>query len=382
MKRLAPHIVELPRSGIRDFFELVIGRDDVVSLGVGEPDFVTPWHIREASIFAIERGKTMYTSNFGLLSLREEISTYLAPRIGHTYAPSNEVLVTVGVSEAFDLALRALIEPGDEVIYHSPAFVSYGNIVRMCHGVPKAVPTYLANNFDLLADDLAKAITPKTKAIIICFPNNPTGATGNIDELKRIAELAAKHGIYVIVDEIYSELIYDTFESIARHLPKENLIYLNGFSKSYAMTGYRLGYACGTPPVIESMMKIHQYTMMCASVIAQEAAIEALRNGGEEREKMRREYEQRRNFIYAGLKDIGLDCCLPKGAFYVFPSVKKTGLSGKEFALKLLNEENIAVVPGEAFGVEGKDNIRCCYAVSLTDIEFAINGMKKMIKRL
>lgn len=382
MKRLAPHIVELPRSGIRDFFELVIGRDDVVSLGVGEPDFVTPWHIREASIFALERGKTMYTSNFGLLSLREEISSYLAPRIGHTYAPANEILVTVGVSEAFDLALRALIEVGDEVIYHSPAFVSYGNIIRMCHGVPKPVPTYLANNFDLLADDLAKAITPKTKAIIICFPNNPTGATGNIAELKRIAALAVKHGIYVIVDEIYSELIYDEFDSIARYLPKENLIYMNGFSKSYAMTGYRLGYACGAPAVIESMMKIHQYTMMCASIIAQEAAIEALKNGADEREKMRREYEQRRNFICAGLAEIGLDCFVPKGAFYVFPSVKRTKLSGKEFALRLLKEENIAVIPGDAFGPEGADNIRCCYAVSISDIEFAVSGMKKLIARL
>ncbi|MBI4979593.1 MAG: aminotransferase class I/II-fold pyridoxal phosphate-dependent enzyme [Spirochaetes bacterium] len=380
--KLASHIERLPRSGIRDFFELVIGRDDVISLGVGEPDFTTPWHIREATIFSLERGMTMYTSNRGLLSLREEIVKYVAPITGKTYSPQTDVLVTVGVSEAFDLALRAIIEPGDEIIYHAPCYVSYSPIIAMCHGVPVTVPTYIENDFDLLAEDVKKRITKKTKAIIINYPNNPTGAAGNLDELKKIAELAVKNNILVILDEVYGELSYDTFVSVANFIPKENLLYLNGFSKAYAMTGYRLGYACGMPDIIEGMMKIHQYTMLCASIIAQEAGVEALRNGAGERETMRADYERRRNVIVSGLNDIGLDCFMPKGAFYAFPSVAKTKLTGKEFAVRLLEAENVAVVPGEAFGVEGKNNIRCCYATALSDIEKALVGMKRFVAKL
>lgn len=382
MSRIAEHIKTMPRSGIRDFFELVIGRDDITSLGVGEPDFPTPWHIREATIFAIESGKTMYTSNMGLMKLREVIANYLRENNNLSYEPKNEVLITVGVSEALDLALRALIEQGDEVIYHSPAYVSYGPSISMAYGVPVAVPTYIENDFNLLAKDVEARITDKTKAILLNFPNNPTGAAGDPDEIMKIADLAVKHDLVVIVDEIYGDIVYDEFVSITKFLPKENVLYLNGFSKAYAMTGYRIAYACSTPEIIEGMMKIHQYSMLCASIIGQEAAIEALLHGKEEKERMRKEYETRRNFIVSGFNEIGLSCFMPKGAFYAFPSVKGLNMTGREFALKLLEEENVAVVPGDSFGEEGNYNLRCAYAASLDEIERALEGMRSMIARL
>lgn len=382
MIEIADHIKDMPRSGIRDFFELVIGRDDIVSLGVGEPDFQTPWHIRESTIFAIERGETMYTSNLGLLSLREEIVKYVKKSINKDFSAAKESLITVGVSEALDIAVRAICNPGDEIIYHSPSYVSYGPTISMAFAKSVKVPTYAENDFNLLAEDLRKAISPKTKAILINFPNNPTGSCGDEAELREIAKIAVENDILVIVDEIYRDIAYKPFFSIAEVLPKENILYLNGFSKAYAMTGYRIGYACGPEKIIEGMMKIHQYSMLCASIIAQKAAIEALKNGDREKETMRKEYEKRRNYIVSGLNDLGLECFMPDGAFYVFPSVESTGLSGKEFATRLLHEENAAVVPGGAFGDEGEYHIRCAYAASLEEIEFALKGMKNIISRL
>lgn len=382
MSRIAEHIRTLPRSGIRDFFELVIGRDDVISLGVGEPDFVTPWHIREATIFALERGKTMYTSNLGLLKLREEIVKYAKKQTGKEYDPKKEAIVTVGVSEALDIAMRALITPGDEVIYHSPSYVSYAPTISMAYGVPVALSTTIENDFNPRADEIEKLITDKTKVILLNLPNNPTGATGTKEDLQRIAKLAVKHDIVVLVDEIYCDITYDEFYSISQDLPKENMVYLNGFSKAYAMTGYRVGYACSTPEIIEGMMKIHQYSMLCAPILGQEAGIEALRRGDEEKERMRKEYGKRRNLIVKSFNDMGLDCFMPKGAFYAFPSVEKTGLTGMEFATKLLEEEDVAVVPGSAFGPEGTNHIRCAYAVSEEELTTAIGRMKKFLARL
>ncbi len=383
--RVAEHIAVLPKSGIRDFFELVNSMgSDVISLGIGEPDFVTPWHIRESAIFAMEKGHTSYTSNLGLLSLRKEISHYVNKYYNVKYDPVTECIITVGVSEALDLIFRAIITPGDEIIYHEPCYVSYSPEIRMAHGIPVPVITKEKNKFALDPKDFEKAITPKTKAILLNFPCNPTGASLTPEDVREIAKIAVKHNLIVLSDEIYSELTYDGKHVSIASMPgmKERTIFLHGFSKAYAMTGFRMGYACGPADLIDAMMKIHQYSMLCASIIAQEAAIEALRHGRTEMEKMKAEYCRRRNLIVRRLNEIGLKCVMPKGAFYAFPNISSTGLSSKEFATRLLQEEKVAVVPGTAFSEFGEGYVRCAYAASFEDIEEAMNRVERFVKKL
>ena len=384
-KRVAEHIAVLPKSGIRDFFELVntMG-SDVISLGIGEPDFVTPWHIRESAIFAMEKGHTSYTSNLGLLSLRKEISSYVDKYYHVKYDPKTECIITVGVSEALDLIIRAIITPGDEIIYHEPCYVSYSPEIRMAHGIPVPVVTKEKNKFALDPKDFEKAITPKTKAILLNFPCNPTGASLTPENVREIAKIAVKHNLIVITDEIYSELTYDGNHVSIASMPgmKERTIFLHGFSKAYAMTGFRMGYACGPADLIDAMMKIHQYSMLCASIIAQEAAVEALQHGRGEMEKMKAEYCRRRNLIVKRLNEIGLKCVMPKGAFYAFPNITSSGLSSKEFATRLLQEEKVAVVPGTAFSEFGEGYVRCAYAASFEDIEEAMNRIEKFVKKI
>ena len=381
---IADHIAGLPRSGIRDFFELVIGMEEVISLGVGEPDFATPWHIREATIYSLEKGHTSYTSNLGLLSLRKEICRYLRKEYQLNYIPEKECIITVGVSEALDLILRAIINPGDEIIYHEPCYVSYGPEIIMAGGKPVPLVTQEKNAFSLNPDQLAGLITSKTKAILLNFPCNPTGALLSPGQLKKIAAIAMAHDLLVITDEIYSELVYDDEIFSIASLPgmKERTIFLHGFSKAFAMTGYRIGYACGPAELIEAMMKIHQYSMLCASIIAQEAAIEALKNGAAEKEKMRRKYGERRDFIVDQLNEMGMKCLKPKGAFYVFPNISAFGLSSKEFATRLLKEKNVALVPGTAFGACGEGYVRCAYAASMENIIEAMDRIKVFLVNL
>ena len=372
---VARHVRDIPRSGIRDFFEVVQTMQGVISLGIGEPDFVTPWHIREAAMYSLERGLTGYTSNLGLLKLREEISRYVARHFGIDYAPASEVLVSVGVSEALDLALRALLDPGDEVLYHEPCYVSYSPSIALAHGVPVAVPTHAADGFALRADELAARVTPRSKVLMLNFPTNPTGATMTAGELEGIAAICRRHDLIVLTDEIYSELTYEdaAHRSIAA-LPgmKERTIFLHGFSKAFAMTGFRIGYACAPAPLIEAMMKIHQYGILCAPITSQEAALAALRHGEPDAAKMRREYEGRRNFIVGAFNALGLPCHKPRGAFYVFPDIRPSGLSSTEFSLRLLREKKVAVVPGPAFGPSGEGYVRACYATSLPQIKTAL----------
>ncbi|MCX6866006.1 MAG: aminotransferase class I/II-fold pyridoxal phosphate-dependent enzyme [Verrucomicrobia bacterium] len=383
--KIARHLASIPRSGIRDFFELVQGRDDVISLGVGEPDYVTPWHIREAAIYSLEKGQTSYTSNLGLLSLRKSISRYVSDFFGVSYDPAREVLVTVGVSEAIDIGLRALLNPGDEVIYHEPCYVSYSPSIVMAHGVAVPVVTTKEDSFSLKPTNVAAAITPKTRLIMLNFPTNPTGACATREDLEGIAQLAIEHDLLVMTDEIYSELRYDgeAHVSIAA-LPgmRERTILLHGFSKAFAMTGFRLGYACAPQPIIEAMMKIHQYAMLCAPIMSQNAAIEALENGTPAMLEMRNAYHQRRDFLVRRLNEIGLECHLPGGAFYVFPDIRSTGLSSKEFAMKLLEQESVACVPGGAFGASGEGFLRCCYATAFEDIRTATDKIERFVGRL
>jgi len=380
--KIARNVASIPRSGIRDFFELVQGRDDVISLGVGEPDFVTPWHIREAAIYSLEKGQTTYTSNLGLLSLRKSIARYVADFFGVAYDPAREVLVTVGVSEAIDIALRALLNPGDEVIYHEPCYVSYSPSIVMAHGVAVPVVTTKEDGFSLKPANVAAAITPKTRLIMLNFPTNPTGACASREDLEGIAKLAIAHDLIVMTDEIYSELRYDgeAHVSIAA-LPgmQERTILLHGFSKAFAMTGFRLGYACAPQPIIEAMMKIHQYSMLCAPIMSQNAAIEALENGNPAMLEMRNAYHQRRDFLVRRLNEIGLDCHLPGGAFYVFPDIRSTGLSSKDFAMQLLEQESVACVPGGAFGASGEGFLRCCYATAFEDIRTATDKIEHFV---
>jgi aminotransferase len=351
--RIADHVRNIPRSGIRDFFEIVQSMKDVISLGIGEPDFVTPWHIREAAVYSLEKGKTGYTSNLGSPRLRRSIAAYVEKHFSVSYNPHDEIIVTVGVSEAIDLALRALLNPGDEVLYHEPCYVSYGPSIRLAGGVPVPVATRGEDEFSLRAADLEQAVTKKTRVLMLNFPTNPTGAVMPVEELKKIAAFAATHDLVILTDEIYSELTYDgvPHHSIAA-LPgmKERTVFLHGFSKAFAMTGWRIGYACGPADIIEAMMKIHQYSMLCAPIMAQEAAVEALERGTRSMERMREEYRLRRNFIVSSLNEAGIPCHLPKGAFYVFPDIRGTGLTSREFSLKLLETKNVAVVPGTAFG--------------------------------
>jgi aminotransferase len=381
--RIADNIKDIPKSGIRDFFELVNTMKDVISLGIGEPDFTTPWTIREAAIYSIEKGMTSYTSNLGIMSLRKEICKYVDKYYGVSYKPENECIITVGVSEALDLILRAVINPGDEVIYHEPCYVSYRAEILMARGVPVVLNTYEKNDFSLDPDELEKKITPKTKLLILNFPCNPTGATLSQEQRERIAEIAVKHDLLVITDEIYSELTYENRQPTIASLPgmRDRTIFLHGFSKAFAMTGFRIGYACGPDDFIDAMMKIHQYSMLCAPTTAQIAAEEALKNCMTDMQSMRTEYMQRRNVIVKNLNEIGLKCYKPKGSFYVFPRISDTGMTSMEFAQGLLKKHNVAVVPGTAFGACGEGFVRCSYASSMENIVEAVKRMELFIKK-
>ena len=381
---IAGHVRDVPRSGIRDFFEIVSSRDDVISLGIGEPDFVTPWHIREAAVYALDHGVTSYTANLGMPKLREEIAAYVQRSYKTSYNPANEVLVTVGVSEALDIAIRAITEPGDEIIYHEPCYVSYAPIVTFTHGKPVKVETTAENGFRLNRAMVEPLVTDRTKALLLNFPTNPTGGVLTDEDINGLADLAAERNFLIIADEIYSELTYDVVRTSMLSRPdiRERVIFLNGCSKAWAMTGFRIGFACAAPPLIEAMMKIHQYSMLCAPVLSQEAAIEALRNGDTDIKKMRDEYRRRRNYVCSELNAMGLPCHVPHGAFYVFPCIASTGLSSKDFALKLLEEEQVACVPGTAFGSGGEGFLRCSYATGMDDIKEAMLRMKRFVERL
>jgi aminotransferase len=381
---IASQVRHIPRSGIRDFFDLVQGVPGVISLGVGEPDFVTPWHIREAAIYALERGKTSYTANLGLLKLREAIATHLAAKFGLHYSPKNQILIAVGVSEAMDIAFRAVINPGDEVIYHEPCYVSYAPGIAMTHGVPVPVACRAEDNFAVRAENIEKVLTPRSKVLVLNFPTNPTGGTMTRAELESIAALVRKHNLLVITDEIYAELTFEGEHASIASLPGmiERTIFLHGFSKAYAMTGFRIGYACGPAEIVEAMMKIHQYSMLCASIISQEAALEAIQFGEPDTMEMREQYRLRRNFIVKALNDVGLPCHLPRGSFYAFPSVRATGLSSRDFAVRLLEEEKVACVPGSAFGPSGEGFLRCCFATSLDQLHVAAERTARFVARL
>lgn len=380
---ISKRVKDIPPSGIRRFFDIIASMDGVISLGVGEPDFVTPWHIREAGIYSIEKGYTSYTSNYGLLELREEIARYLKVRHNLDYDPERELLVTVGVSEGVDLALRAILNPGDEVVIPDPSYVSYTSCTVLAGGVSVPVPTTIENDFKVKAQDIDKRINPRTKAILLGYPNNPTGAVMDREELLKVAEVAQRHSLVVISDEVYERLVYGVEHTCFASLPgmRERTILLGGFSKAYAMTGWRLGYAAATEEIIEAMMKIHQYTIMCAPTMAQMAAIKALQDGEAQVQEMVAEYDQRRRVMVKGLNDIGLTCFEPRGAFYTFPSIKSTGLSSDEFAERLLLEERVAVVPGPTFGQCGEGYVRCCYATSMAEIEEALERMGNFVKR-
>lgn len=377
-------VSELPPSGIRRFFDLVAEMKGVISLGVGEPDFVTPWHIREACVYSLEKGYTMYTSNFGLLELREAIAADIQRSYEVEYNPRNQVLITTGVSEALDLALRAVLDPGDEVIIAEPCYVSYQPCVRMAGGVPVMIPTRVEEGFRLKAEDIRSRLTERTKAILLCYPNNPTGAVLDDQSARAIAELAQEKDLLVISDEIYARLTYDVQHICIPSLPgmAERTLLLNGFSKSYAMTGWRLGYAAGPVEVIAAMTKIHQYTMLCAPITAQKAALEALKNGSAERQRMVDQYNQRRRLIVSEMNRIGLPCFEPQGAFYVFPSITPTGLDSETFCERLLREEKVAMVPGTAFGPSGEGFIRCSYASSIDNIKEAIKRIEHFLGTL
>ena len=388
MPRKKPEITskrvnQITPSGIRRFFDMVASMEGVISLGVGEPDFATPWHIRESAIYSLEKGYTMYTSNLGMPELRRELSRYLKDKYNLDYNPDTELLITVGVSEGLDLATRAILDPGDEVIMADPGYVSYNSCVVLAGGKPVMVPTNQKSNFELSATDVEARVTEKTKAILIGYPANPTGAVMSREKLAQIAEVARRHHLMVISDEIYASLVYGVEHTCFASLPrmKENTILLGGFSKAYAMTGWRIGYAAASKEVIGAMFKIHQYTIMCAPTMGQVAAIEALKSGDDSVAEMVEDYNRRRLVMVKGLNRIGLPCFEPKGAFYAFPSIKGTGLSSEEFAEKLLIEEKVATVPGSAFGQGGEGYIRCCYATSMADIEEALTRMGRFVKK-
>lgn len=376
-------VKSIPPSGIRKFFDLVSQTKGVISLGVGEPDFVTPWHVREACYYSLEKGYTMYTSNYGMPELREEVSRYLT-KFGLNYNPKDEILITVGVSEAVDLALRALTSPDDEVLIPDPSYVSYAPCATLAGGVPVPLRTYEKDNFKLTAEELRSKITPKSKVLILTFPNNPTGAIMTKEDLEAVAKVVEEHNLVVISDEIYCELTYEGSHFSFAALPGmwERTVTLNGFSKAFAMTGWRVGYAAAPKEIINAMMKIHQFTMLCAPIMGQKAALEALKNGEAEMKKMVQSYNQRRHLIVNGFRELGLQCFEPKGSFYAFPSIQSTGLTSEEFAEKLLLEEKVAVVPGNAFGESGQGFIRCCYAASVANINEALERMGRFLKKL
>ncbi|GAB1488416.1 aminotransferase class I/II-fold pyridoxal phosphate-dependent enzyme [Opitutaceae bacterium] len=380
---VAGHVATLPKSGIRDFFELVakMKGQDVISLGVGEPDFVTPWHIREAAIYALERGKTYYTSNLGLLELRKAISVYVEEHFGVTYRPDDQVIVTVGVSEALDLCFRAFCNPGDKVMYHQPCYVSYHPSITLVHGEGIAVPTYAKDNFALTAEALRAAWVPGCKMLMLNLPCNPTGGTCSREQLAKIAEFCVEKDLLVLSDEIYSELTFDGTHTSIATFPgmAERTIFLHGFSKAFAMTGWRIGYACGPAVLIDAMMKVHQYSMMCASIIAQEAALEALTRGWDAVLKMREQYHRRRDLVVRRFNEIGLKCHSPRGSFYAFPDVTLTGRSEKDFAVGLLQDHKVAVVPGTAFGDNGKGHVRACFATSYEQLIDACDRIDRFV---
>jgi aminotransferase len=382
MKRfIARHVGTLPKSGIRDFFEIVSKMKDVISLGIGEPDFDTPWHIREAAIYALEKGKTHYTSNLGLVELRRAISTYVENHYGVSYRPDDEIIVTVGVSEAIDLALRALLNPGDKVLYHQPCYVSYNPSVALAHGVAIPVPTRADDGFALNVADIEKAWQPGCKVLMINLPCNPTGGTCDRARLEKIARFAVEKDLIVLSDEIYSELVYDNVHTSISVFPgmKERTIFLHGFSKAFAMTGFRIGYACGPTELIDAMMKIHQYSMLCAPILAQEAAVEALTRGEDSVKNMREQYHRRRDLVVRRLNEGGLQCRAPGGAFYVFPSVAATGLGDRDFSYGLLKAQSVAVVPGTAFGPNGQGFVRASFATGYDQLVEACDRIERFV---
>ena len=381
---LSDKVVEIEPSGIRKFFDIVSEMKDAISLGVGEPDFDTPWHIRDEGIYSLERGKTFYTSNAGLMELRQEIAAYLKRRVNASYDPKKEILITVGGSEAIDLALRAMINPGDEVLIPQPSYVSYLPCAVLADAVPVIVNLKEENEFRLTKEELLEHITPKTKILVLPFPNNPTGAIMEKEDLEAIAEVVIEHDLFVISDEIYSELTYKEEHVSIASLPgmKERTILINGFSKAYAMTGWRLGYACGPALIMEQMTKIHQFAIMCAPTNSQYAAVDALKNGDEDVKVMREAYNQRRRYLMHRFKEMGLQCFEPYGAFYVFPSIKEFGMTSDEFATRFLEEEKVAVVPGTAFGACGEGFLRISYAYSLDNLKVALERMERFITKL
>lgn len=381
---LSKKVTEIKPSGIRKFFDLVSEMKDAISLGVGEPDFETPWHIRDEGIYAFERGRTFYTANAGLKDLRTEINNYLQRRQGLSYNPDNEIVVTVGGSEAIDIALRAMLNAGDEVIIPQPSYVSYEPCTVLADGVPVIINLKAENEFRLTAEELENAITDKTKVLILPFPNNPTGSIMEKEDLESIAKVIIKHDIFVISDEIYSELSYKNKHISIASIDgmKERTILINGFSKSYAMTGWRLGYACGNKDIIAQMTKIHQYAIMCAPTISQYAAVDALKNGDEDVEKMKKSYNQRRRFLMNAFKEMDLECFEPFGAFYVFPCIKEFGMTSEEFATRFLEEEKVAAIPGTAFGDSGEGYLRISYAYSLEKLKIAMDRLKNFVARL
>ena len=381
---LSDKIINIKPSGIRKFFDLVSEMKDVISLGVGEPDFETPWHIRDEGIYAFEKGKTFYTSNSGLKDLRQEISNYIKRKTGVQYDPTSEILVTVGGSEAIDVGLRAVINPGDEVLIPQPSYVSYEPCTVLAGGKPVIIDLKAENQFRLTPEELRNSITDKTKILILPYPNNPTGAIMEENDLKEIAKVIIEKDILVMSDEIYSELTYKgTHHSIAEiDGMKERTILINGFSKSYAMTGWRLGYACAPQGIIKQMTKIHQYTIMCAPTISQYAAIDALKNGDDDVRMMKESYNQRRRFLMKAFEEMGLECFEPYGAFYVFPCIKKFGMSSEEFATRLLQEEKVAAVPGTAFGNSGEGFLRISYAYSIENLKAAMERLKRFVSKL
>ncbi|EOS20930.1 MULTISPECIES: pyridoxal phosphate-dependent aminotransferase [Bacteria] len=382
-EKLSQKVLNLKSSGIRAFFDMANEIPDVISLGVGEPDFDTPWHIREAGIQALQSGKTFYTSNAGLQELRAAISSYTKRKTGLTYNPENQIIVTVGGSEAIDLALRALLNAGDEVIYLEPGFVSYYPCIKLADGVPVPIRLTEENRFRLKPEQLEAAVTPKSKVLILSYPNNPTGAVMEKEDLEALLPVIQKHDLIVISDEIYGELTYGVKHCSIAGLPgmEQRTIIINGFSKSFAMTGWRLGYALGNHEIIEQMVKIHQFAVMCAPTISQYAAIEAMEQGDGDIEAMRESYDQRRKFLYHELQRLGLPCFEPQGAFYMFPNIREFGLSSGEFALKLLKEEKVAVVPGDSFGECGEGFVRISYAASLQNLKEAVNRIFRFLSR-
>ena len=381
--KLSDIVRTLPPSGIRRFFDLVAQTEGVISLGVGEPDYTTPWHIREAGVYSLEKGYTMYTSNQGMPELREEIARFTERQIGVAYDPQDEILVTVGVSEGIDLALRALINPGDEVLVPEPSYVSYSPGAMLAYGRAVPVRARVKDEYRLQPEDLRAAITERSKILILAYPNNPTGAVMRREDLEALVPIIIEHDLLVISDEIYCELSYGIEHISIASLPgmRDRTIFMNGFSKAFAMTGWRIGYACAHPAIIAAMNRIHQYTIMCAPIMAQNAALEALRHGEPEMRRMVDDYNNRRKFIVKGFRDLGLDCFEPRGAFYCFPSIEITGMSSEEFSQQLLQEEKVAVVPGTAFGASGEGHVRCCYAASITNIERALERIARFLNR-